>query len=322
VRSKAIIWANFLGFFQRIYDSFAGGEDKKRGFLWLWITIPIILIGVLIVVLFFVIPKESESDKTSSLDSVQSDDGWYYGDGEETDVSSNDYVYGDYEEDRDSSRPDNKNSSKPTSTKKPTSTDKDGFPELEGFTLEEAKGKIAEWKCKLGKITYQSSSDQFSNHVIAQSIKAGTFPKEGTVVDLIVCKNPELPEVSGLLMKRAEEKIREAGFENIEFEFVLSDEAPGTVVEAYFADETKKDKVIVVVSGEKLEVTAGATVADVKAKYPGVNFVFKDTAGNEISNIADTDTAKYIISNQGLPEDLYVYDGVTVTLTVEQQGAE
>ena len=176
----------------------------------------------------------------------------------------------------------------------------------------------------LGEVIYRTSDDYLPNYVMAQSLKRGGMVQKGTKIDLIVCSGPksaELPSVSGLSMKQAKERLFAKGFTNIEYKFVVSDDAPGTVIEVYFEDEakaTKADKVIIAVSGEDIGLVldySGETGASAQSKSPDINFVF---IGEDGATISDSEATSYIVISQDISANTPAYKGMTITLTVRR----
>ena len=329
IRSGAIIWANILGFFQRIYDKFAGNgkeEDKKPRAFWFWITTIIVLFIAFTLFIFFVFPtviQVGNDGENSSGASTSSEDGWYYGSGVETHVNSDYYYSGQSSKDSDSSRKQSsdRNNTNTSSGKDPNSTE---CPDLTGYLLEQARSMLEEKGLLLGEVIYRTSDDYLPNYVMAQSLKRGGMVQKGTKIDLIVCSGPksaELPSVSGLSMKQAKERLSAKGFTNIEYKFVVSDDAPGTVIEVYFEDEakaTKADKVIIAVSGEDIGLVldySGETGASAQSKSPDINFVF---IGEDGAAISDSEATSYIVISQDISANTPAYKGMTITLTVRR----
>lgn len=337
-RSGIIIWANILGFFQGIYDKLASKTNKKAkdkksakasadgeakekiGLLWLWITIPaVILVGLIVFLVIMFLPTPQNSNNTSS--NATSSEIWYYGSGVETPTNNSRYDFGGYS----SKAP---SSSKPNNTGNTQSIDPNSVecPDLAGYTLLQAKAILNDNNLLLGEVYYDYSNDYPVDYVMAQSLKSGGMVQKGSKIDVVVCKGPkapevELPDVTGMEMRLAAEKLMSEGFSNIEYSFFLSDDAPGTVTDASFKDNSGTgydSTVVITVSGEEIEVPdySGKTVAEAKAISSDISFVFKSENGNEISSITDAGASAFIVVSQDVPKGV-AYKGITITLTVK-----
>lgn len=336
--SGGIIWADFLGFFQGIYDKSAlkrsnpeqsdkketskseqeEKENRKIPFLWLWITIPSVILVGLIVVLIVLFPPTlgNNNDNISSL-STESEDTWYYGNGVETPNNNPSYVYGGSSSKKQTastqSRPQNNVSVNPNAVE---------CPDLAGYSLTQAKAIIANNNLLLGTIRYEYSNDYPADFVMAQNLKSGAMVQKGSKINIVVCKGPvpvELPEVTGLEMQKATEKLNNAGYKNIEYVFMLSDDAIGTVTDASFETEeaaNKQSKVIVIVSGEAAEVLdySDKTVAEMKNLTTDFVFEFKMPNGNLLPENADLNA--YTVVSQSVEKGKPAYKGMIIVITV------
>lgn len=334
--SGAVLWANFLGFFQALYDNFAFKKNKKtqekkvndpekqKGkmpFLWLWITIPSVILIALAVLLLVLFPTNSTNGADASNTSSNGEDIWYYGSGVETPSTSSNYVYG------------GNSSKKPSSSAKSGSSSSNSSyvecPDFTGYYIEQAKYALRDNSLLLGNITYEYSEKYPADFVIGQSVKKGTIIKKGSKIDLIISKGEsinektvELPQIKGLDLTKAIEKLENAGFYNLEYAFVLSEDTTGTVISAEFESEYSADyksKIIVTVSGEKVEVLdySNKTVAEIKALNTGLTFDFITADGNPLPEDADLNT--YTVVSQSVKEGAAAYKGMAVVLTVENQ---
>ena len=330
--SGAILWANVLGFFQGIYDKTASKKvkppkDKKKDdlneekqkipFLWLWITIPAVILVGLTVTLILLFPATSQKGEDTAQTSSEGEDIWYYGSGVETPTNSSNYVYGGTS----SKKPNTPQQSRPQNT---TSIDPNAIecPDLAGYSLSQAKTIIETNYLILGNIRYEYSKDYPADYVMAQSLKSGGIVPKGSKINLVVCKGAqslELPDLSGKEMQKATEQLKNLGFTNIEFNFVFSDDAVGTVTDAAFENEegaTYDSKVIITISGEeaKVENYSNKLAGDVIANNPDFNFVFKTQDGNDLA--MSEVNANYTVISQSVAVDTVAYKGMTITLTV------
>lgn len=337
VRSGAMRWSELLGFFQRLYDKSPLAKNKpskdvkqtpkeennsakkdKAGLLWLWITLPAVVLVGLIIALFLMFPPISENGDSTASTITSSEDVWYYGSGVETPDDSSEYIYGGFS----SKKPSQSNSNSSVNNTPLNDPNAVECPDLAGYTLEQAKSVLATSNLLLGEIYYEYSNNYLEGFVMAQSMKSGGMVQKGSRIDLVVCKGPipvELPNVAGLEMQKATEKLNNAGFSNLEYSFVLSDDAIGVVTDASFETEegaTKDSKVIVTVSGEKAEVSdyLDKTVAEMKGLTSDFVFEFKMQNGNPLPENADLNS--YTVVSQSVEKGMPAYKGMTVTITV------
>lgn len=323
VRSGAIIWANILGFFQKSTDKSEkpkNNKNNKKTLLWLWITIPAIILIALILFLIFFFQNTSDNGDNSADLSTSIEDGWYYGNGTETPVSSNDYVYGG-EDNKQSSRPNKNNSGSSSLSSMPNISQNNPnlveSPDLLSYYLDAAKEAIEDADCVVGSITFKESADHYVNQIIAQYPSPYITIKKGTAIDLVLCK---LPDVSETNLYQAISTLEKAGVYNIEYKFdASSTKAPGTVIKNYFEDNsnpTRSNKVIVTVSGEKAEVSdyLDKTVAEMKGLTSDFVFEFKMQNGNPLPENADLNS--YTVVSQSVEKGMPAYKGMTVTITV------
>ena len=330
--SGGIIWAEILGFFQGIYDKSASKKNKpskteepeeesdekaKIPLLWLWITIPVVILIGLIVVLIVLFPPTSTSNEETSSASTESEDIWYYGSGNETPNNNPSYFYGGNSSKKpvssEQNRPQNNTSINPNAVE---------CPDLAGYSLSQARAVIQNNYLVLGDIIYEYSNDYPTDFVMEQSLKSGGMVEKGSRISLVVCKGPipvELPELSGMEMQKALSQLRAAGFSNIKCNFVLSDGAPGTVTDLSFQSEegaTKDSTVILTISGEEVEVAdyLDKTVAQMKAIAGDFTFEFKMENGNPLPENADLNA--YTVVSQSAEKGMKAYKGMTIVVTV------
>lgn len=332
--SGAIIWANCLGFFQGIYDKVSSknasqkDEEKqiptekkaKIPLLWLWITIPgVILVGLIVALIILFPPNIGNTENTSSS-STESEDTWYYGSGIETPNNNSNYVYGG----NSSKRPNVSTQSRPQNTTSYSDPNAIECPDLLSYSLEQAKKIIAQNNLILGDVAYEYSNYYPVDFVMAQSLKSGRMVQKGSKINLVVCKGPkplELPTVTGMEMQKATQKLSDAGFINIEYSFVLSDDAPGTVTDATFENEASASydsKVILTVSGERAEIAdySGKKASEIINSNPDFNFVFKTEDGKDLA-MSEVHSS-YTVISQDFSAGSVAYKGMTITLTVTQ----
>ena len=339
--SGFIIWANVLGFFQSIYDKFIAKRielkerkpkaikkpNKKIKFLWLWITIPAVILALIISGLI-IIKSFGSADKNTNLSSVLNADGelWYYGSGIETPSNSSKYVYGGYSSKKSdfSNDTSSKSSSETSSLQDSSKADPNiiDSPWLVGISLEMAKKELEEKGFLIGDIVYETSTKYAPNYVISQSPVSGKKVQKGSKVDLVVAKGAEIPDIVGLDIVDAQKKLSQASFYNIKYNFEKSEKTVGSVTKVYFESETKQthqDKVIVVVSGEEISPISnyvGKTVAEAKTVDPNVTLVFVDKEGAKILDMSEADESIYTILEQDILQKTPAYKGITLTLTV------
>lgn len=105
------------------------------------------------------------------------------------------------------------------------------------------------------RITRRPSDKAETGIVFAQQPTAGSDLEEGSTVTLLVSSGPataEVPDVTGVPAERAEELLREAGFEARRAE-VFSDEPPGTVV----AQDPAADERLRLAASVRINVSKG-----------------------------------------------------------------
>ena len=353
--SPAIIYANVLGAFQRFFDilsqkfqkevnaekeSTTPKDKKPANLLWLWISIPSLLLVSVILILIVLFPGNN-GENNSSL-SGESEQSWYYGSGIETaDTNSGGYFFGNG--DKNTSFPgQNQNSSHTSSlnnenkinssdkndknssyTTSPLDENKVECPDLIGFTLSYAKNTLENAGLKLGKITYKSSTDYLPGYVMEQSIPVGALIDKGRTVDIVVCKNDPsseenvtLPEVKDKNMLTAVQILKSAGFKNIEYVFTTSSAPVGNVINVSVEGTlTYNSKITLTVSGKKAVVDDyyGKTVTEIKNNYSNILFEIKTEDGSPIPEDAYGD---YKVSSQSISAGTVGYEGMTVTITV------
>ncbi len=107
-------------------------------------------------------------------------------------------------------------------------------PELTDLSLRNAKIQLRNYGLELGTISYETA--RFKNSILRQSIEAGRQVPKGTIVDLAVSdglggERIKVPELVGLRLSEAQNKLMEAGLRVGEITFQPSKKAvPNTVI--------------------------------------------------------------------------------------------
>lgn len=122
-------------------------------------------------------------------------------------------------------------------------------PEVLNLSLRNARIQLQNYGLELGAVSFESS--RFKSSVLRQSIAPGDTVAKGTVVDLTVSdglgeRMVEIPEIVGLPLTEAQQKLREAGLRAGELRFMPSREQPPNVILDYTPREEE------VVEGETL----------------------------------------------------------------------
>lgn len=89
-------------------------------------------------------------------------------------------------------------------------------PNIEGITVEEAERQLIEKNLLLGDVTREYSSDVGAGLVIEQSEKEGTEVEQGSKIDVVISKGPEIkfskvPSLVGKTLDEAKSAIKNAG---------------------------------------------------------------------------------------------------------------
>jgi serine/threonine-protein kinase len=345
--SGLIIWANILGFLQGLYDKFvvkkatfeenrknakkekANKPKRKIKFLWLWITAPTVLLAVIIILLILIKPMGSTGDGIILSSAISADgEEWYYGNGSETPTNSSKYIYGGYSSKKSDSSNKNDSSDSGSSDSVDISSKSDSSevsnltecPNLVGFSLSQAQKELENKGLLLGEVIYEKSTDYYPNYVINQTPQNGEKVQKGSKVNLVISKGIEIPNISGLGIKEAKDKLSEAGFTNIQYNFESSNNEIGKVIKAEFESETNQtvnDKVIIFVSGEEAQVLdyCDKTVAEAKNMASDFNLEFITADGNPIPE--DADLNSYKVTIQSVKKGEIAYKGMTITITAE-----
>lgn len=124
-------------------------------------------------------------------------------------------------------------------------------PDVINLSLRNAKIQLQNYGLQFGTISYESS--RFKNSVLRQSIEPGKKVDKGTVVDLVVSdglgeKMVRIPDIIGLQLAQAQQKVRQAGLRVGELRFQPNNEVPPNTVLSYSPNKPE------VVEGETLKL--------------------------------------------------------------------
>jgi len=117
-------------------------------------------------------------------------------------------------------------------------------PEVVNLSLRNARIQLQNYGLAVGTVSYESS--RFKNSVLRQSVPAGDTVEKGTSIDLVVSdglgdKMVEIPDIVGLSLTEAQQKLREAGLRIGDFRFEPTrDASPNTVLDY----EPKQNRVV------------------------------------------------------------------------------
>jgi beta-lactam-binding protein with PASTA domain len=145
-------------------------------------------------------------------------------------------------------------------------------PELTDLSLRNAKIQLQNYGLKLGTISYQTA--RFKNSVLRQSIEAGRQVPKGTTIDLAVSDGLggdliKIPEIVGLRLSEAQNKLINAGLKVGEIRFEPNKETePNTILSYQPAnkDSLNQGQPVELVVSERYEVEeadeSGAVFSD------------------------------------------------------------
>lgn len=108
-------------------------------------------------------------------------------------------------------------------------------PDVVNLSLRNARIQLENYGLTVGTVSYQSS--RFKHSVLQQSIEGGRTVEKGTVVDLVVSdglgdRMVNMPDIIGLSLTEAQQRLRESGLHIGGFEFQPSrDASPNTVID-------------------------------------------------------------------------------------------
>ncbi len=149
------------------------------------------------------------------------------------------------------------------------------MPNLQNLSLRNARIQLVNSNLKIGTISYQSG--RFKNTVLHQSIQPKKVVKKGAEVDLVVSnglgkKRVEIPQIIGLELTKAVQKVRKKGLRVGQVRYKPSKKAPPNTVLNYYP---------------KVEETVvGSTLQFVVSELPKTNH--PDTLFQNQSKIQDT----------------------------------
>ena len=124
-------------------------------------------------------------------------------------------------------------------------------PEVTDLSFRNAKIQLENAGLEVGTVSYESS--RFKNTVLRQSIEPDKVVKKGTKIDLSVSdglgeKMVDVPDIIGLRLAEAQQKLRQAGLRVGEFQFKPSRETVPNIILNY---APKKNRVT---EGTKLKL--------------------------------------------------------------------
>lgn len=159
-------------------------------------------------------------------------------------------------------------------------------PDVVDLSLRNAKIQLQNYGLEIGTISYESS--RFKNTVLRQSVDAEQVVPQGTVVDLAVSdglgeKMVEVPNIKGLRLSEAQQKLQEAGIRIGDFRFQPSKDVKPNVIISY---EPNKEKVQ---EGETLNLIVSERF-DVREESESGAVI--DTTNVSSPDTADADTTE------------------------------
>src|SRR5699024_9326506 len=109
-------------------------------------------------------------------------------------------------------------------------------PDVEDLSLRNAIIQLESAGLKVGTVSYESS--RFKNTVLRQSAAADSTIKKGATVNLVVSdglgqKMVEIPNIIGLKLTQAQQKLREVGLRIGDLHFEPSDTAAANIIIDY-----------------------------------------------------------------------------------------
>lgn len=118
-------------------------------------------------------------------------------------------------------------------------------PDVVDLSYRNARIQLQNYGLQVGTVSYESS--RFKNSVLRQSVPAGKVVPKGTIVDLAVSdglgeKMVQIPNIKGLRLSEAQQKLQEAGLRVGEFRFKPSKEYAPNVILDY---EPKTEEVVI-----------------------------------------------------------------------------
>lgn len=149
-------------------------------------------------------------------------------------------------------------------------------PDVVDLSLRNARIQIGNYGFEVGTISYESS--RFRNAVMSQSLTPGDTLNRGSVINLVVSDGlgdrvVEVPEVVGLRLSEAQQKIRQSGLGIEEIRFQPSRKEPNTVLSVSpEAEELTEGETLILVVAERFdareESETGAVGTDTTLSAP------------------------------------------------------
>lgn len=118
-------------------------------------------------------------------------------------------------------------------------------PDVVDLSYRNAKIQLQNYGLQVGTVSYESS--RFKNSVLRQSVPAGKVVPKGTIVDLAVSdglgeKMVQVPEIKGLRLSKAQQKLQQVGLRVGEIRFQPSKDVDPNVILDY---EPKEEEVVI-----------------------------------------------------------------------------
>lgn len=133
-------------------------------------------------------------------------------------------------------------------------------PKVVNLSLRNARIQLQNYGLKVGAVSFESS--RFKSSVLRQSVAAGDTVAKGTEVDLTVSdglgqKMVKIPDIIGLKLTEAQQKLREAGLRAGELRFRPSESHPPNIILDYAPrrDEVVEGESLMLVVSEQSEVS-------------------------------------------------------------------
>lgn len=157
-------------------------------------------------------------------------------------------------------------------------------PDITNMSLRNAKIQLQNYGLKLGTISYETA--RFKNSVLRQSIDAGQQVPKGTIVDLAVSdglggERIKIPEIVGLRLSEAQNKLLDAGLRVSELRFEpTKDTEPNTVISYQPENKDSLNK------GEEIQLTVSERYEVEEASEAGAVFADSTEAATDSSEAA------------------------------------
>lgn len=153
-------------------------------------------------------------------------------------------------------------------------------PEVVNLSYRNARIQLENYGLKVGTVSYESS--RFKNSVLRQSIPPDEEVPKGTLIDLAVSdglgeKTVEVPNITGLRLSEAQQKLQEVNLRIGEIRFQPSKEAEPNTILSYEPDENevKEGETLKLIVAEryeaKEELESGAVIDTSNASTPDEN---------------------------------------------------